>query len=148
MNLTFVALKKSQPNVFAARRTKAIARASVTQMPPSMPRRTLRKSPAPRTSPYRVAPQFGYRIQNIMNGRSRNVSGPEPEVERRAAGQNASLAAGVVDRRLVGVGDAEQALARPVEGGLEVSCDETSMSTNMTARAMRPMYRLNRWIRA
>ena len=66
--LTFVALKKSQPNVFAARSTNTIARPAVTQIPPSMPRRTLRKSPEPRTSPYSVDPQFGYRIQNSMNG--------------------------------------------------------------------------------
>ena len=46
----------------------AIARPAVTQMPPSMPRRTLRKSPEPRTSPYSVEPQFGYRIQKSMNG--------------------------------------------------------------------------------
>ncbi len=59
MKFAFVAVKKSQPNVFAARRTNATARTAVTQMPPSMPRRTLRKSPEPRTSPYSVEPQFG-----------------------------------------------------------------------------------------
>ena len=59
MKLTLAALKKSQPNVFEASRTKTMARMIVTHRPPSMPFRTFRKSPAPRTSPYRVAPQFG-----------------------------------------------------------------------------------------
>ena len=68
MKFALVAVKKSQPNVLAARSTKTSARAAVTQIPPSMPRRTLRKSPEPRTSPYSVEPQFGYRIQNSMNG--------------------------------------------------------------------------------
>ena len=59
MKFALVAVKKSQPNVLAARSTNASARTAVTQMPPSIPRRTLRKSPEPRTSPYRVEPQFG-----------------------------------------------------------------------------------------
>ena len=68
-------------------------------MPPSMPRRTLRKSPDPRTSPYSVEPQFGYRIQNSMNGiiaRVAEIVSPKfvTEVERVQRPVNpASLAA-------------------------------------------------------
>ncbi len=38
----------------------------------------LRKSLAPRTSPYSVAPQFGHAIQNIMNGMSVQVAQLRP----------------------------------------------------------------------
>ena len=69
-----------------------MARMIVTHRPPSIPFRTFRKSPAPRTSPYRVAPQFGYRIQNIMNGRSSHVPVPSPKSSGDPPGTNASLA--------------------------------------------------------
>src|SRR5665647_1075873 len=38
----------------------------------------LRKSLAPRTSPYSVAPQFGHAIQNSMNGMSVQVAQLKP----------------------------------------------------------------------
>src|SRR2546426_1047280 len=68
MKFTFPALKKSHPKNFEASRRKTTAIATVTHRPYIMPLITRLKSLAPRTSPYRVAPQFGHRIQKHRNG--------------------------------------------------------------------------------
>jgi hypothetical protein len=53
---------------------------TVIHRPENMPVKTRRKSLAPRISPYRVEPQFGHRMKNIMAGTSSMVgpSGPKP----------------------------------------------------------------------
>ena len=79
--------------------------------PPSMPRRTLRKSPEPRTSPYSVEPQFGYRIQKSMNGIIASVANRVSESSRRSRrGERrdpAVVGGGVGERLVVGAGDPE-----------------------------------------
>jgi hypothetical protein len=72
--LRFAALNHCQPKNFEASRRKTSATAMVTHKPHIMPVMTRLKSLAPRTSPYRVAPQFGHRIQKHRNGIRRRVS--------------------------------------------------------------------------
>ena len=59
-----------------------------------------------------------------MNGISARVASSVPEVGAEVRGASvvtqASFDGGVGERLVVGAGDAEQALVRPVEGGLEV----------------------------
>src|SRR5919109_3740463 len=88
MKFTFPALKKSQPKNFEARSRKTTAIAIVTQRPHIIPPITLRKSLAPRTSPYKVDPQFGHRIQKQRNGMISKLS-PRIGVRPMSAGNAA-----------------------------------------------------------
>ena len=57
-----------------------IVKATVSHRPKNMPANTRLKSLAPRTSPYRVVPQFGHSRKNMNAGMSSIVgpSGPKP----------------------------------------------------------------------
>src|SRR5438477_5566896 len=82
MKCTFPALKKFHPKNLNASSRNTTATAIVTHRPYIIPLMTRLKSLAPRTSPYRVAPQFGHRIQKHRNGISNNVSPKKGENPR------------------------------------------------------------------
>ena len=125
----------------------------MTQMPPSMPRRTLRKSPEPRTSPYSVEPQFGYRIQNSMNGIIASVAS---SVSDRFAPR--SVGASVVTQASLTAASASVLSYAPEtpnrfsfarsKAALKSAWLEMSIRTNMIAKPTRPRYRHHFWIRA
>jgi hypothetical protein len=62
-----------------------MAMSTVPHRPKNIPFRTRRKSLAPRTSPYSVAPQFGHRRKNTRYGISSN-DGPRIGVRAKPDG--------------------------------------------------------------
>src|SRR5207247_6825133 len=94
MKFTFPALKKFQPKNFEASSRNPTAMAMVTHSPYIIPWRTRVKSLAPRASRYRVAAQFGHRIQKQRNGMISRLcpkNGERPMPAGRADGPPANL---------------------------------------------------------
>ena len=149
MKFTFVALKKSQPNVLAARSTNDDGQAdrdpqAAEHAPEDLPEVA---------RPADLAVQGGapVRVEDPEHHQRQEQerAAAQPEVEGRAAGHEAVVRGRVDDRRVVGVRDAEQARGLALSKAVwNVSCDDTSMSTNMTARTIRPIQMHHFWTRA